>query len=79
MKYKICKLVDGNNNITYQIKKKGWLFWRWVYAAAGPLGHYQPLDFVTFDQASNWVKQSKEVTQYYANSRNIKVVECVEV
>ena len=43
MKYKICKLVDGNGSVTYQIKTKGWLVWRWVYAAAGPLGHYEPL------------------------------------
>ena len=51
MKYKICKLVDGNGAITYQIKTKGWLFWRWVCAAAGPLDHNEPLDFFTFEQA----------------------------
>lgn len=79
MKYKICKLQDSNGKEWYQIKKKGWLFWRWIYAAAGPLGHYEPLDFFSFDQAINWIKQSKEVTQYYENCRNIKVLECVEV
>jgi hypothetical protein len=79
MKYKICKLVDGNGNIKYQIKEKRWLFWRWIYAAAGPLGHYEPLDFFSFEQANNWIKQAKEVTQYFQNCRKIKVVECVEV
>lgn len=78
MKYKICKLVDGNGVITYRIKKKGWLFWRWIRAAADPLGHHQYLDFFTFEQANNWIKESKKVTQYYKNCRKIKVVECVE-
>ena len=79
MKYKICKLEDGNGSITYRIKKKGWLFWRWVYAAAGPLGYYEPIDFFTFEQAEKWVNESKKATQYFRNCRKIKVVECIEV
>lgn len=79
MKYKICKLVDGNGTTTYRIKKKGWLFWRWITAASGPLGHLEYLDFFTFEQAENWVNECKKVTQYFKNCRKIKVVECVEV
>jgi hypothetical protein len=78
MKYKICKLVDGNGNVTYQIKKKGWLFWTWIYTV-GPSNRYEPLNFLTFEQANNWVEESKKVTQYFKNCRRIKVVECVEV
>jgi len=29
-KYKICKFVDGNGKEWYQVKKKGWLFWRYL-------------------------------------------------
>lgn len=70
--------MDGNGVVTYRIKKRGWLFWRWI-RAAGPLGHYEYLDFFSFEQANNWIKESKKVTQYYKNCRKIKIVECVEV
>ena len=79
MKYKICKLVDGNGAVTYQIKKKGWLFWSWITVATGPLGHYEPIDFFTFEQAEKWVNESKKATQYFKNCRTIKVVECMEI
>lgn len=79
MKYKICKLVDGNGAVTYRIKKRGWLFWHWVTAATDPLDYHKYLDFFTFEQANNWVSESKKATQYFKNCRKIKVVECVEV
>jgi len=79
MKYKICKLVDGNGTTTYRIKKKGWLFWRWITAASGPLGHLEYLDFFTFEQAKKWVADLQKCSEYRKKSRKIKVMECVEV
>lgn len=81
MKYKICKLVDGNDKEWYQVKKKGWLFWRWIKVARGPLeiAYYEPLTFDTFNKAQDWLQDLKKCAEYGEKSRKIKVVECVEV
>ena len=81
MKYKICKLQDGNGKEWYQVKRKGWwLFWRWARYSVGPLE--LPLilihRFDTFELAQKWVDENKQWIQGHKNCQKIKVVECVE-
>lgn len=81
MKYKICKLQDGNDKEWYQVKKKGWLFWRWAREAKGPLEFpvYIIHRFPTFKQAKRWVEEDKEWVVGHINCQKIRVVECVEL
>lgn len=77
MKYKICKLQDGNGKIYYQIKEKGWLFWRWVKVARGPLEkpYYAIISFETLDMTQSWLKD--RIT--FVNSKKAKVLETIDV
>lgn len=81
MKYKICKLQDGNGKEWYQVKKKVWLFWRWARCAKGPLEIPLILihQFDTFELAQKWVEEDKEWIQGHKNCQKIKIVECVEL
>jgi hypothetical protein len=81
MKYKICKLVNGNTKTWYQIKIKGWLFWRWIKVARGPLeiAYYEPITFRTFKQAEKYVKDLQKCKEYGQRARQIKTMECVEI
>ena len=81
MKYKICKLVDGNGKEWYQVKEKRLLFWKWIKVARGPLeiAYYEPLTFNTFSKAKEWIADLQKCSEYGKKSRKIKVVECVEV
>ena len=80
MKYKICKIQDGNGKISYQIKAKHWLFWKWIKVARGPLevAYYEPLTFSSFSKAQIWLEKMIEAKTYYANSKKQQILECVE-
>lgn len=77
MKYKICKLQNGNGNEWYQVKIKGWLFWRWAYRTKFVGGRicYPKLSFDTFDDAKKYIEDLKK----FKNTFKTKLVECVEV
>ena len=79
MKYKICKLVDGNGKEWYQVKIKGWLFWHWAYYSKFVGGEFVVqnfrITFDTFDDAQKYIEDLKKLK----NSYKIKVVECVEL
>ena len=81
MKYKICKLIDGNGLEWYQIKQKRLFFYRWIKVARGPLevAYYEPLTFDTFNQAQNWLQDLQKCSEHGKRSRQIKIVECVEI
>lgn len=68
MKYKICKLQDGNGKIYYQIKEKRWLFWRWISQPP----YYNIIYFENLDMLYSWLKDHVE----FVNSKKAKVLEC---
>lgn len=80
MKYKICKMQDGNGKEWYQVKKKGWLFWRWAKYASGPLALpvYLTHHFPTFGHAQKWVDEDRQRHNTRKNANTQKVLECVE-
>jgi hypothetical protein len=71
MKYKICKLIDGNGREWYQIKKKGWILWNWVCDS-----HFETeIEFSTEQSAKEYIEKQLK----YVKSTKIKLLECVEV
>ena len=73
-KYKICKFVDGNGRESYQILKKGWLFWCYMrsYTGVGPIK--------TIDKFSN-IEQAQKHINYdmqYIKQKIVKKVECFD-
>jgi hypothetical protein len=73
MKYKICKFQDGNGKEWYQVKGKGWFFWKWIKVSKlnyypYVFIYYEKLTFDFFLDAQKWVQ-----------AKQIKEVECVEV
>lgn len=77
MKYKICKLVNGNGNEWYQVKIKGWLFWHWAYDTNFVGGEFCVQNFRrtfdTFDDAKKYIEDLNR----FKNSFKTKVVECI--
>jgi hypothetical protein len=77
-KYKICKFVNGNGEEWYQVQKKGWLFWYYVWAYKGGVPEFSPckiiLRFYTIEQAQQYIKEHIE----YAQRDQVKKVECFD-
>lgn len=80
MKYKICKLVDGNGKEWYQIQIQGWLFN--YYHADSDYGNYddwvwnrEPNRYSTKHLAEKAIKAL--IVQ--ENSNKIKLVDCTEI
>jgi hypothetical protein len=82
-KYKICKFVNGNGREWYQIRKKGYFFWHYLfsYKYMGPLD-FPPLKtvlkFDSFDEAEKYVKMTKDTDEYVRKNRTVKKVECFD-
>lgn len=82
MKYKICKIQDGNNKINYTVQEKKWYGWKNIniYHQTGlGQGHYEIMSFFTFEQAKEWVDRTIANTNWIKKAKQKRVVECVEV
>ena len=77
-KYKICKFVNGNGEEWYQILKKGWIFWYYMWAYKGGAPEFSPpkviMQFYTIEQAQQYIKRDIEDCQ----KNTIKKVECFD-
>jgi hypothetical protein len=77
-KYKICKFVNGNGEEWYQILKKGYLFWYYMYGYKGGAPEFGPCKvistFFTIEQAQKHINDDIE----YTKRGQIKKVECFD-
>lgn len=77
-KYKICKFVNGNEEEWYQVMKRGWLYWYYMYGYKGGAPEFSPCKvvstFFTIEQAQDYVKQDIA----YSQQNKIKKVECFD-
>lgn len=77
-KYKICKFVDGNGHEWYQILKKGWLFWSYMWAYRDGAPEFSPpktiLKFYTIEKAKEYIQDVEVVNR----TSQIKKVECFD-
>ncbi len=75
-RYKICKFVNGNEEEWYQVMKRGWLYWYYMYAYKGGAPEFSPCKvvstFFTIEQAQDYIKQDIA----YSQKNKIKKVEC---
>jgi hypothetical protein len=75
-KYKICKFVNGNEEEWYQVMKRGWLYWYYMYGYKGGAPEFSPCKvvstFFTIEQAQDYIKQDIS----YSQKNKIKKVEC---
>jgi len=59
-KYKICKFVNGNEEEWYQVMKRGWLYWYYMYGYKGGAPEFSPCKvvstFFTIEQAQDYIK-----------------------
>lgn len=80
MKYKICKLVDGNGKEWYQIKIKWWIFW---YNYEKPT--YSNYDFGFWEFIGDRFDTPEEVREainkliLQDKSEQVQLLECVEI
>ena len=78
MKYKICKFVNGNEEEWYQVMKRGWLYWYYMYGYKGGAPEFSPCKvvstFFTIEQAQDYIKQDIA----YSQKNKIKKVECFD-
>jgi len=60
-KYKICKFVDGNGKEWHQVKKKGWLFWRYLdtFEKIGLRSCRVILKFSNIEEANKYIEEDK--------------------
>jgi hypothetical protein len=74
--YKICKFVDGNGSEWYQVKKKGWLFWRYLdeFEKIGLRSCRVILKFSSIEEANKYISEDK----WRDRSWQIKKIECWE-
>lgn len=82
MRYKICKIIDGNGKIEYQIKKKIWLGWKSVkiyHSICLGRGYYEILSFFTFEQAKDWIDREVGNYNWIKKAKQKRVLECVEL
>lgn len=74
--YKICKFIDGNGSEWYQVMKRGWLYWYYMYGYKGGAPEFSPCKvvstFFTIEQAQDYIKQDIA----YSQKNKIKKVEC---
>jgi hypothetical protein len=77
-KYKICKFVNGNEEEWYQVMKRGWLYWYYMYGYKGGAPEFSPCKvvstFFTIEQAQDYIKQDIS----YSQKNKIKKVECFD-
>jgi hypothetical protein len=77
-KYKICKFVNGNEEEWYQVMKRGWLYWYYMYGYKGGAPEFSPCKvvstFFTIEQAQDYIKQDISCSQ----KNKIKKVECFD-
>lgn len=77
-KYKICKFVNGNEEEWYQVMKRGWLYWYYMYGYKGGAPEFSPCKvvstFFTIEQAQDYIKQDIA----YSQQNKIKKVECFD-
>ncbi len=75
-KYKICKFVNGNEEEWYQVMKRGWLYWYYMYGYKGGAPEFSPCKvvstFFTIEQAQDYIKQDIA----YSQKNKTKKVEC---
>jgi hypothetical protein len=76
--YKICKFVNGNEEEWYQVMKRGWLYWYYMYGYKGGAPEFSPCKvvstFFTIEQAQDYIKQDIS----YSQKNKIKKVECFD-
>jgi len=73
-KYKICKFVDGNGKEWYQVKKKGWLFWRYLdkFERIGLRSYRVIIKLSNVEEANKYIQEDK----WRDRSWQAKKVEC---
>jgi len=78
LRYKICKFVNGNGEEWYQVMKRGWLYWYYMYGYKGGAPEFSPCKvvstFFTIEQAQDYIKQDIQ----YSQKNKIKKVECFD-
>lgn len=79
MRYRICKMTNGNNRIWYKIQEKKWWHWNWKDIKIYNRGYYEILSFVSFEKAKEWVDVEIANNDWIKKAKQEKVLERVEI